>query len=129
MNATNLRSKAQIGARVRRDRNREPHPSHLPNGTPHSPACGSKLQFLGASSPPSESGYPGEAYWEARGVGSFRETRSLVNNPNLTRLATPSERFDYCRAHRTGSRARRRGAVACEGSREVFEAYPTVESV
>ncbi len=52
MDATNLRSEAQIGARVRRDQNSEPQPGRLPDGTFECPACGSKVQPLVASSTP-----------------------------------------------------------------------------
>jgi hypothetical protein len=40
--------------------------------------------------------------------GSFKETGSFVNNPNLARWATLSERFDYYHGHRAGRKARRR---------------------
>ena len=107
MDATNLRSEVSIVARVRRDQSREPQTGSLPDGTLDCSACGSEVQSLGASSTPSGSGYHGEAYWAGWVDGRFRETGSFINNPNLARWATPSERFDYFHGHHAGHEARR----------------------
>jgi hypothetical protein len=118
VDATNLRSEVPIGARTRRDQNREAHTRRLPDGTLHCPPCGSEVQPLGAPSTPSGPGYHGEAYWAGWVDGRFREFGSFVSNPNLARWATPSERLDYYRGHRTGREACRRGgrSKAHEGS-------------
>jgi hypothetical protein len=104
VDATNLWSEVPIGARVRRYQDREPQTGRLPDRTLHCPACGSEVQLLGAPSTPSGSGYHGEAYWAGWVDGRFRETGSFVNNPYLARWATPPERFDYYRGHRTGAK-------------------------
>jgi hypothetical protein len=95
MDSSKLRSEVPIGARVRRDQDREPQTGRLPDRTLHCPPCGSEVQPLGASSTPSGPGYHTEAYWAGWVDGRFRETGSFVNNPNLARWETPSERFDY----------------------------------
>jgi hypothetical protein len=53
VDATSLRSGVQIGARVRRDQNREPQTGRLPDGTLDCPACGSEVQPLGRTRPKS----------------------------------------------------------------------------
>jgi hypothetical protein len=108
VDTTNLWSEVSIGARARQDQNRKPQTGSLPDGTLYCPSCGSEAQPLSASSTPSGSGYHGEAYWAGWVDGRFRETGSFVNNPNLARWATPSERFDYYHGHRAGREARRR---------------------
>ncbi len=124
MDSSKLRSEVPIGARVRRDQNREPQTGRLPDRTLHCLPCGSEVQPLGASSTPSGSEYHGEAYWAGWADGRFRETGNFVNDPNLARLATLSERFDYYRGHRTGSEARRRGSGGLSKALERSSAYP-----
>jgi hypothetical protein len=108
MDSSKLRSEVPIGARVRRDQNREPQTGRLPDRTLHCLPCGSEVQPLGTSLTPSGPRYHGEAYWAGWVDGRFRETGSFVNNPNLAKWATPSEKFDNYRGHRTGREARRR---------------------
>jgi hypothetical protein len=110
VDAMNSQSEVPIGARVRRDQNRETQTDRLPDGTLGCPARSPEVEPLGASSTPSGSGYHSEAYWAGWMDGRFRETGSFVRNPNLARWAAPSERIDYYRGHRTGSEARRRGS-------------------
>jgi hypothetical protein len=118
VDATNLWSEAPIGARVWRDQEREPQTGRLPDRTLHCPACGSEVQPLGASSAPSEPRYHGGAYWADWVDGRFREIGSFVNNLYLARWATPYEKFDYYRGHRTGREARRRRSNRPSKARE-----------
>ncbi len=118
MDAMNLRSEVPIGARARQNQNREPHTGSLPHGTLDCSACGSEVQPLGGSSTPSGFGYHGEAFWAGWVDGRFSETSSFVNNPNLARWETPSERFDYYHGHRAGREARRRRTGGLSKARE-----------
>lgn len=120
MNATNLQSEVPIGARVWWDQDGEPQTGRLPDGILHCPACGSEVQPLGTYSTPSGPRYRSEAYWAGWVDGRYREIGSFVNNPNLVRWKTPSERFDYYHGHRAGSEARRRRTGGLPKARERF---------
>jgi hypothetical protein len=108
VNATKPRSEVPIGARVRWDQNKKPRSGSLPDGKLDCSACGSEVQPLGTSSTPFGSRYRGEANWAGWVDGGFKETGSSINNPNLARWATLSERFDHYHGHRAGRKARRR---------------------
>jgi hypothetical protein len=108
MDSSKVRSEVPGGAYVRRDQARAPQTGRLPHGTLTCPACGSEVQPLGASSTPSEAGYRSEAYRAGWMDGRFKEIGSFVNNPNLVRWKTPSERLNYYHGYRAGSESRRR---------------------
>lgn len=118
MDSLKLRSEVPMDARVRRDQDREPQTGRLPDGILHCPACGSEVQPLGTSSTPSGPRYRSEAYWASWVDGRFREIGSFVNNPNLVRWKTPSERFDNYHGHRAGSEARRKRSGGLPKARE-----------
>ena len=84
-----------------------PEMRRLPDGVFHCPACGSEVLPIDASSDPSTPDGHGEAYWAGWVDGRFGERRSFADNPNLTRWEAPSDRLDYYRGHREGSKARR----------------------
>ena len=114
MDATNLRSEVPIGARARRDQNKEPQ-------------AATSLTERSTARPPGLGTTPKHTAGRAGWTVGFRETGSFVNNPNLARWATPSERFDYYCGHRTGSEARRRGSgVGFRKLTKGLRAYPTV---
>jgi hypothetical protein len=118
VDAMNLRSEVPIGAPARQNQNREPQTGSLPHGTLDCSACGLEIQPLGGSSTPSEPRYHGEAFWAGWVDGHFSETSSFVNNPDLARWETPSERFDYYHGHRAGREARRRRTGGLSKARE-----------
>ena len=84
-----------------------PEMRRLPDGVFHCPACGSEVLPIGAPLVDWKSDEHAEAYWCGWLDGRYREMGSFADNPNLTRWVVPSERLNYYRGHRAGSKARR----------------------
>jgi ribosomal protein L37AE/L43A len=82
-----------------------PEMRRLPDGTYHCPACGSEVMPIDVSLPRAES-EEGLAYWSGWADGRFGERASFVDNPNLARWESPSDRLAYYRGHRAGNEAR-----------------------
>ena len=78
----------------------------LPDGIYHCPACGAEVVPVEAALTPSTPNEQGAAYWAGWVDGRFGERGSFVDNPNLARWETPSDRLDYYRGHRAGNEAR-----------------------
>src|SRR5215213_11952072 len=84
-----------------------PEMRRLPDGTFHCPACRSEVLPIGAPLVDWKSDEHAEAYWCGWLDGRHREMGSFADNPNLARWVVPSERLNYYRGHRAGSKARR----------------------
>ena len=80
-----------------------PEMRRLPDGKRHCPACGSEVVPIDARATLPE---PGEAWWAGWMDGHFGEWGSFVDNPNLARWGTPSEKLAYYRGHCAGSKVR-----------------------
>jgi ribosomal protein L37AE/L43A len=83
-----------------------PEMRRLPDGTYHCPACGAEVLPIEASTSRSTPGEHHGAYLAGWMDGRFEEIGSFVANPNLARWEDPSDRLDYYRGHRAGSKAR-----------------------
>jgi hypothetical protein len=85
-----------------------PEMRRLPDDTFHCPACRSEVvPIRDAALSPVQADEHAEAYWAGWVDGCFRERGSFVDNPNLAKWESPSDRLDYYRGHRAGSEARR----------------------
>jgi ribosomal protein L37AE/L43A len=95
-----------------------PEMRRLPDGVFHCPACRSEVLPIGAPLVDWKSDEHAEAYWCGWLDGRYREMGSFADNPNLARWVVPSERLNYYRGHRAGSKARRtrnsRNSDLCE---------------
>jgi ribosomal protein L37AE/L43A len=78
----------------------------LPDGVFHCPSCGSDVLPIDAHVILSEPDKRGEAWWAGWMDGHFGERGSFVDNPNLVKWETPSERLAYYQGHRAGSQVR-----------------------
>jgi hypothetical protein len=101
-----------------------PQMRRLPDGTYHCPSCGSEVVPIDAQrgSPPEPEEHT-EAWWAGWLDGHFGEKGSFVDNPNLARWDSPSERLDYYRGHRAGSEMRwdRSGPLLMRATRKSGE--------
>jgi ribosomal protein L37AE/L43A len=85
-----------------------PEMRRLPDGVFHCPACRSEVVPIDdVALTPVQADEHAQAYWAGWVDGRFGERGSFVDNPNLARWENPSERLDYYRGHRAGSKARR----------------------
>jgi hypothetical protein len=78
----------------------------LPDGIFHCPACG--LEVLPIDAPLTHSNFDehGEAFRAGWLDGCSGGWSSFVDNPDLAKWESPSDRLDYYRGHRAGSGAR-----------------------
>ena len=83
-----------------------PEMRYLPDGTYHCPACGSEVLPVDATLTPPKSSEHSEAYLAGWIDGHFGKKDSVVDNPNLAKWESPSDRLDYYRGHRAGSELR-----------------------
>jgi ribosomal protein L37AE/L43A len=95
-----------------------PEMRRLPDGTFHCPGCGSEVLPIDAASTGSMPNEHSGAYWAGWVDGRFGEIGSFADNLNLARWEAPTDRLDYYRGHRAGSKARQGSSGRTSDARE-----------
>lgn len=84
-----------------------PEMRRLPDGVFRCPACHAEVLPVSLAEIPPDTERHGKAYWSGWLDGRFGQVNRFTENENLKQWKHASDRLDYYRGHRAGSRDRR----------------------